>query len=104
MDLDSIAESVKTFTSATTAELQTQDEKRQEQDSRLLAIEQKIAGGPPGGPGFGNGKSVGDLLVASEGFKAMRGGARNSGQIAIGDLFSKTNVVNASGTAQPLVP
>ena len=102
-NLDAIAESVKQFTAATKTQLDELGSERDETKSRLLAMEQKLAGGPPGGPGLGNGKSVGDLLVASEGFKSLQGGARSSGQIRIGELF-KTTVVNASGTAQPLVP
>ena len=44
----------------------------------------------------------GALLVESEGFKALKSGARSSGQVSIGS-FHKTAIVNATGQNQPLV-
>jgi HK97 family phage major capsid protein len=93
-DLDSIAESVRTFTDATT-------NNQKETAARLLAIEQKMTA-PRGGDFGGGQQSIGELLVASEGFKALQKGARNTGQIAVGS-FHKTALVNATGQNQPLV-
>jgi HK97 family phage major capsid protein len=72
-----------------------------ETKARLLAIEQKMVAG--GGPGGGDQKSIGQMVVESDGFKSMQKGASRTGAIQLGHLY-KTNVVNASGQNQPLVP
>jgi HK97 family phage major capsid protein len=73
-----------------------------EEAARLLAIEQKLAA-PRGNGGDGEAKSWGEVFTDSPEYKSMQGptGARRSGSVAVG---SKTNVVNASGQNQPLVP
>ena len=72
-----------------------------ETSARLLAIEQKLTA--PGGGGQDLPKSVGELFIQSEGFKAVQNGANRSGQVKIGALH-KTAIVNATGQNQPLVP
>lgn len=75
-----------------------------EESARLLAIEQKMTA-PRGDSGDGDGKSWGDLFIESPEFKAMQGkvGAKRSGPVEVPSSV-KTNVVNASGQNQPLVP
>jgi len=74
-----------------------------ETSARLLAIEQKIVARGAGGGGGEETKSVGEMVVESEGFKAMQKGAKDSGKLNLGHLY-KTNIVNATGQNQPLVP
>jgi HK97 family phage major capsid protein len=72
-----------------------------ETSARLLAIEQKLTA-PNGGPGE-RPKSIGEMVVESDGFKAVQKGAKESGKLSIGHAW-KTNIVNATGQNQPLVP
>lgn len=72
--------------------------------ARLLAIEQKLTA--PGG-GTEAPKTIGELFIESKGYEALKGGAGNSGKVNVGSIFgvdTKTNVVNATGQNQPLVP
>lgn len=71
-----------------------------ETSARLLAIEQKLTA-PGGGPGNKQNKTVGDIFIESDGYKALKGGAARSGQVNVGDI--KTSIVNATGLNQPLV-
>ena len=74
-----------------------------EASARLLVIEQKVTA--PRGNGDGETKSIGQMVVESEGFKSLPN--RNStGKIKMGSLynFQKTNLINATGLNQPLVP
>lgn len=88
-----------TATTETKAALEKLGKDWKECSERLFAIEQKLTG-PRGGPS--DKKSIGDLFIESEGFKAVAGGARSSGKINIGNI--KTAIVNATGQNQPLVP
>jgi len=72
-----------------------------ETNARLLAIEQKMT--QPAGGGNGENKSIGQLMVESDGYKALQSGARNTGKVTVGS-FHKTTIVNATGQNQPLVP
>jgi HK97 family phage major capsid protein len=96
--LDAIATENKTF-------IETNQQKQAEHSARLLAIEQRISSQMGGGPGdgFSDGVDLGGKIVCSEGFKSLQMGARASGQIQVGQ-FHKTNVINATGQNQPLVP
>ena len=42
-------------------------------------------------------------MIESEGFKALQKGAKESGKLNIGSAW-KTNIINATGQNQPLVP
>jgi len=70
--------------------------------ARLLTVEQSIVsrmgGGVPDQP-----KSLGEIFVGSDGYKAMQNGAKESGKIKIGSFHTKT-ITNATGQNQPLVP
>lgn len=70
-------------------------------NARLIAIEQKLTA-PTGGPS-GENKSIGQMMVESDGFKALQSGSRSTGRVNVGS-FHKTAVVNATGQNQPLVP
>jgi HK97 family phage major capsid protein len=76
-------------------------EEWKEVSSRLLAVEQKIVS--RNDQNTNEVKTVGDLMIESEGFKAMAKGANRSGQIKVGS-FHKTAIVNATGQNQALVP
>jgi hypothetical protein len=76
------------------------NEKRAEHSARLLAIERKLAA-PGGGPDAAD-SDLGLKVAQSDGFKALQGGAKSSGEIKIG-RFHKTNIINATGLNQPLV-
>jgi len=58
------------------------------------------------GEGGGETKSVGEIFIASDGFKSLAGGsAVRSGKINVGRLHKTlTPMVNAEGQNQPLVP
>ena len=70
---------------------------------RLVAIEQKLDAGKFGGGDGKEDKSAGELVVESDGFKALQKGAPRSGPVKIGS-FHKTALINALGQNQPLVP
>jgi HK97 family phage major capsid protein len=73
----------------------------QEANARFLAIEQKLTA-PKGGEG-NEVKSIGQMMIESDGFKSVKEGGRRSGTVNVGS-FHKTAVVNATGQNQPLVP
>jgi HK97 family phage major capsid protein len=73
-----------------------------EMKARLLAVEQKMVA-PTGSFGGGDDLDIGSKIINSDGFKSVQMGARVSGQIHIGQ-FHKTNLINATGQNQPLVP
>ncbi len=100
--IDKHAEEVKVSGAASTetkAALEKLGTQHAEVASRLLVIEQKMTA--PHGNDSGETKSVGQMVVESEGFKALSHRA-STGQINIGSF--KTNLVNATGYQQPLVP
>ena len=96
--LEGIATENKTF-------IDSHQQKQAEHSARLLAIEQNLTSRMGGGPGdgFSDGVDLGGRIISSEGFKSVQMGARVSGQIHIGQ-FHKTNLINATGQNQPLVP
>lgn len=72
--------------------------------NRMQDIEQKAAHKPA--PGTDQAKSIGQLVAESEEFKAAAATLRGEAKMApvqVGS-FHKTNVVNATGQNQPLVP
>lgn len=78
--------------------------KAAETATRLMALEQKMVA-PIGGPE--QPKTIGEMFVESKGYEALKNGAGNSGKVNVGTVFgvtTKTNVVNATGQNQPLVP
>lgn len=69
---------------------------------RVLDVEQKLAKKPGGDRG--EAKSIGEIVTDSEEYKAVqKSGASNMAAVRVGS-FHKTNIVNASGQNQPLVP
>jgi HK97 family phage major capsid protein len=91
MDLDSISNDLKDFTSKA--------------DARLLAIEQKMTA-PSGMLGSGTGGSnIARKIIDSEQFKSFVGtNKRRSERIEVGSFFETKTLVNATGQNQPLVP
>jgi HK97 family phage major capsid protein len=49
-------------------------------------------------------KSLGDMFTESEMFKAMQKARSGSASVDVGNAFSKTAIINATGQNQPLVP
>lgn len=73
--------------------------------ARLLAIEQKLTADLPGAPEAP--KSTGERFTASDAYKAMIANplSKFCDKVDVGSVFgTKTNVVNATGQNQPLVP
>jgi HK97 family phage major capsid protein len=70
--------------------------------NRILALEQKATA--PRGEGSEEAKSVGEVVTESAEFKSLKNGGARTGKINVGAIHEKTNVVNASGQNQPLVP
>lgn len=98
------AEEVKTQGAASTETKTTLEHlgtQHKETSARLLAIEQKLTASLNGGE-QGEQKSVGQMVVESDGFKSMKAGGNSTGKIQVGSMF-KTNLVNATGQNQPLV-
>jgi len=100
------AEEVKangTASTETKAALEKLGEQHKETSARLLAIEQKMTA-----PNHGGGeevKTVGQKVVESDGFKSLKAGGNSTGKINVGSIYeSKTNLINATGQNQPLVP
>ncbi len=72
--------------------------------SRMLEIEQKGAHRPGSDFGEGSETALIDALTASDGFKAFNAKSTPSFSVAIPTrLMTKNTIINASGTAQPLV-
>lgn len=97
------AEEVKTSGTASTetkSALESLGTQHRETAARLLVIEQAITAKGTADTSTET-KSMGEVVVESEGFKAL--GQRNStGKIKIGS--TKANLINATGLNQPLVP
>ena len=72
--------------------------------TRTLEVEQKLVRNPRGEEGGGQ-KSIGQMVAESEEFKAASSGknARDMDAVTVGS-FHKTNILNATGLNQPLVP
>ncbi|MGH9503828.1 MAG: phage major capsid protein [Terriglobales bacterium] len=100
LDLTTLGAEIKGFTAEAKASLAKLAAADTEAAARLLALEQSFTA-PRGGGGFEE-KSAGQLIIESDGFKAMQGGGRTTGQIKVGS-FHKTAIVNATGQNQPLV-
>jgi len=105
LDLTALSSELKAFTGEAKATLQKILDDDNETRNRLLCIEQKMVaprGGFAGGD-FGS-ESLGALVTQSEGFKAMlERGAKSTGTIPVRSFHTKTAVVNATGSGQPLV-
>jgi HK97 family phage major capsid protein len=72
-------------------------------DARLLALEQHVtAPGFGSSSSFGNGQSLGSLVTASEGYKAILKGGRSSGHIEVKTFSEKANVVTGTWSSAPL--
>lgn len=71
--------------------------------TRILEVEQKQTKNPR--TEISEEKSIGQMVIESEQYKAAQAGAhgRNMSPVTVGS-FHKTNVVNATGASQPLVP
>lgn len=102
-DLEIIAQSVKEFHGEIKTALGKQETSLGEQAARLMAIEQKLTapGGRPGPDADEN--SIGQMLIKSDGFKALKAGSRSTGAISVGALHRKDGIINATGLDQPLV-
>lgn len=72
--------------------------------TRTLEVEQKLVRNPRYEEG-GGAKSIGQIVADSDEFKAAMGqkNARNMDPVTVGS-FHKTNILNATGQNQPLVP
>lgn len=72
--------------------------------TRILEVEQKLVKNPRGDDGGGQ-KSIGQIVAESEEFKRVlsQKNARNMDPVTVGS-FHKTNILNAPGQNQPLVP
>jgi len=82
--------------------------KSEQLDARLRGVEQALVA-LPGSRGLPMGysdESIGAILTRSDGFKALQGGARQTGKISIGNFHTKVvpPMINAPGPLQPLVP
>jgi HK97 family phage major capsid protein len=98
-DLSALSTEVKSFTDKAGDRLKAQD-------ARLLIIEQALTA-PNKGGGGGDSEDIGSKLVNSEEWKSFAGSNRKtSGQISVGSFhsFHKSNLLNATGLNQPLVP
>ncbi|MCR4331301.1 MAG: phage major capsid protein [Sulfuricaulis sp.] len=72
--------------------------------TRILEVEQKLVKNPAGA-GDGGQKSIGELVIESEQYKAASKNTSKPSMDAVQvGSFHKTNVVNATGQNQPLVP
>src|SRR2546430_737826 len=97
-DLAAIAESAESFTTATTSKLT-------EQSARLMAIEQKIV--QPGGNYHSEVSTfdIGSKVVSSDQFKSfVTSNGGRTGKIDVGTFSTKSDLLNATGLNQPLVP
>jgi HK97 family phage major capsid protein len=93
-DLSVLAAEIKDFTARAGGKID-------EQNSRLLAIEQKLTA--PNGIDTGGSEDLGAKVVASPEWKSFSGTtAKSSGPISVGSFY-KSNLINATGQNQPLV-
>jgi HK97 family phage major capsid protein len=101
------AEELRQFVERQDAELKAVNKRAQDElAGRLTALEQLATSHSFGGGGGFSGStgSFGEIVTASEGFKAVTKGANRSGQISIGSFHKATPIINAPGPLQPLVP
>jgi HK97 family phage major capsid protein len=89
----------------TKAALEAQATQAKDIMNRLLGVEQKLVGGINNGGDDRIVKSVGDLFIESDGFKAFKASGRGSYKVNVGDMWKaeKTALINATGQNQPLV-
>lgn len=94
-----------TASSETKATLEKLGNDWNEMKNRMLAVEQKMTADNPGAGGTAK-KSAGAIFAESATYQsAVKNQWRHSDKVEVGSLFgTKTNVVNASGQNQPLVP
>jgi HK97 family phage major capsid protein len=71
--------------------------------SRLLSIEQKLTA--PNGGDISDGDDVGAKVICSPEWKSFQqANQRTTGRIRVGSFHTKSNLINATGLNQPLVP
>jgi HK97 family phage major capsid protein len=96
-DLSALSTEVKSFTDKAHNTLEVQN-------ARLLSIEQALTA-PRGNIGGGDSGDIGSKVINSEEWKSFAGTNRKtSGQISVGSFGTKSNLINATGLNQPLVP
>jgi len=72
---------------------------------RLVEVEQKMSGRAPGRGGDDDTGELAKIITASEGLKAFLAGNSQVCEIKIPNrLLLKTQIINATGASQPLVP
>jgi len=97
MELNDLSVEIKAFTD-------TASYKIDEQNARLLAIEQKLTAPRGGGSDSDDPNDIGRTVANSAQFKSFKEGNQGrTGRITVGN-FHKTTIVNATGLNQPLVP
>ena len=97
-DLSALATELKSFTDKAHTTIETQN-------ARLLAIEQHVTAGQISKAFGGGNDDLGYKVISSDQFKSFLGTNRKTtGQISVGSLQTKANLVNAAGLNQPLVP
>jgi len=95
-DLTELGAELKEFTGKASDRLKAQD-------ARLLIVEQALTA-PRGSSGDESEGDIGAKVIHSEEWKNFAGTNRKtSGQISVGS-FHKSNLINATGLNQPLVP
>jgi HK97 family phage major capsid protein len=95
------AEELKQFLNNQDAEIKhVLSTKHQALEARLMALEQRaVARG--GGPASDYAENIGELLVSSDGFKAVQKGARSSGQIPVRTFQAKATVLSGTWSSAP---
>jgi HK97 family phage major capsid protein len=96
MELDELTTEIKDFTTKATTKID-------EQNARLLSIEQKLTAPGGGHGGDGGEDDIGHAVAESAQFKSfVQAGAVRTGRIPV-PSFHKATIVNATGLNQPLV-
>jgi hypothetical protein len=100
MSTDAITEKLGTIEGSVRTFIDKNNSKVKELDSRIFQVEQHLVSKTGAGPFIGADKSMGQLVVESDGFAAFRKGARSSGQIEIGS-FKASTITSGTWTAGP---
>ncbi len=96
-DLATLGTELKDFTTKASGKIA-------EQAARLLTVEQALTA-PRGSGGGDFGEDIGSKVIRSQEWKDFAGSNRKaSGQINVGSFHTKSNLINATGLDQPLVP
>jgi HK97 family phage major capsid protein len=103
-DLTELSTEIRDFTTKANSTIDMLDTQHKETAARLLVIEQTLTA-PNRGSGGGDSEDLGSKVIHSEEFKSFLGSNRKtSGQITVGSFHTKSNLINATGLNQPLVP